>query len=45
MYDVNKQSTEQGITPDYQVDLTLEDFIRGRDTLIEFARSLVNYEL
>lgn len=45
MYDVNKQSTEQGITPDYQVDLTLEDFLRGRDTLIEFARSLVNYEL
>ncbi|MBR7018415.1 MAG: S41 family peptidase [Prevotella sp.] len=42
MYDVNKQSTEQGIAPDYRVDLTHEDFTRGRDSIIEFARSLVH---
>ena len=41
MYDVNKQSTEQGIAPDYSVALTQEDAVRGFDTIIEFARNHV----
>ncbi len=40
MYDVNRQSVEDGIDPDYSVSLTQSDFLRGRDTLIEFARNL-----
>ena len=44
MYDVNKQSTEQGFAPDYPVALTHADFLSGRDTIIEFARKLVNIE-
>ena len=42
MYDRNRQSTENGIEPDYRVNLTDEDFLRGQDTLIEYARRLVN---
>lgn len=41
MYDINKKCTEDGIAPDYQVSLSQEDFLQGKDTLIEFARSLV----
>ena len=41
MYDKNKQMTEFGIDPDYKVNLTSEDFHRGKDTIIEFARHLV----
>ncbi|MBQ9668767.1 MAG: S41 family peptidase [Prevotella sp.] len=41
MYDVDRQPTEFGIAPDYRVDLTDDDFRRGRDTLIEFARQLL----
>ncbi|SFG50112.1 S41 family peptidase [Prevotella sp. KH2C16] len=41
MYDRQQQSTEFGIDPDYKVDLTQEDFRRGRDTLIEYARKLL----
>jgi len=41
MYDANGQSTEAGIEPDYHVNLTDEDYVRGRDTLIEFARQLM----
>ncbi len=37
-YDVNKVSTESGITPTYKVDLTDTDFDRGLDTIIEYAR-------
>ncbi len=33
--------TEFGIDPDYKVDLTSEDFQRGKDTIIEFARHLI----
>lgn len=40
MYDCDGNSTEDGIAPDYRVDLTREDFLRGRDTIIEFAREL-----
>ncbi|MBQ8701598.1 MAG: S41 family peptidase [Prevotella sp.] len=42
MYDVNRQSTENGIEPHYYVGLLDEDFLRGKDTIIEFARSHVN---
>ena len=41
MYDSQRQSTEFGIEPDYVVSLTDEDFNRGKDTLIEFARKLL----
>jgi len=41
IYDRNKQSTEFGIDPDHFVNLTDEDFLRGRDTIIEFARQLL----
>ncbi len=42
MYDKNKQSTENGIVPDVSVSLTDADFIKGRDTIIEAARSLMH---
>lgn len=42
MYDVNKQSTEFGIDPDYRVDISHEDFLRGKDTIIEFARRIIS---
>ena len=41
MYDAQRQSTEFGIAPDYQVSMTEEDFLRGKDTIIEFARKLL----
>ncbi len=41
MYDKDKQITEFGIEPDYNVSLTQEDFVKGRDTIIEFARKLL----
>lgn len=42
MYDKNKQLTEFGIVPEHKVGLTADDFQRGKDTIIEFARSLIN---
>ena len=42
MFDREKKSTEFGIQPDYQVNLTEADFEKGRDTIIEFARKLIN---
>ena len=42
MYDRNKQSTEFGIAPDHQVNQTQEDLLRGKDTIIEYARELLN---
>lgn len=42
MYDRDKVSTEFGIAPDYEVALTASDLARGRDTIIEFARQLLN---
>ena len=41
MYDRNQQSTEFGIAPDYPSAITQEDFLRGRDTIIEEARKLL----
>ena len=42
MYDADKAPVEFGIAPDYNVQLTDEDFARGRDTIIEFARQLLS---
>ena len=41
MYDADRQPTEFGIEVDYHVDLTSEDFQRGKDTIIELARQLL----
>ena len=41
MYDAQRQTTEFGITPDYEVSLRQEDFLRGEDTIIEYARKLL----
>lgn len=41
MYDKEKQSTEFGILPDYNVAMTDEDFAKGEDTIIEFARKFL----
>jgi hypothetical protein len=41
MYDARRQTTEFGIAPDYEVSLRQEDFLRGEDTIIEFARKLL----
>ena len=40
-YDKNRQQVEFGISPDYTVSLTNEDFLQGKDSLIEFARKLL----
>jgi len=40
-YDASRHSTEFGIEPDYYVALTADDFAKGRDTMIEFARQLL----
>lgn len=42
MYDKDMQCTEFGIEPDYAVSLTDDDFLRGRDTIIEYARTIIN---
>ena len=41
MYDAKGESAEFGIEPDYNVQQTDEDFAKGKDTLIEFARQLL----
>jgi len=41
-YDRDRNQTEFGIAPDYNVAITDADFLRGKDTIIEFARSLIN---
>ena len=41
-YDANMQSTESGIEPDCRVDMLSSDFARGEDTIIEFARRLID---
>jgi len=41
MYDAQRQTTEFGIEPHYYVSMTDEDFLRGKDTIIEFARNLM----
>lgn len=40
MYDIDGNSTEQGIDPDINVSLSDEDFRRGKDSIIEYARKL-----
>ena len=40
-YDKDRHQVEFGITPDYAVSLTNEDFLQGKDSLIEFARKLL----
>ncbi len=42
MYDKDKNCTEFGIEPDHNVRLTDEDLAKGKDTLIEYARMLLN---
>ena len=42
MYDRDMQCTEFGIEPDYSVSLTTDDFLKGEDTIIEYARRLIN---
>lgn len=41
MYDAGHNSTENGIAPDISVQLTDDDFLRGRDTIIETARKFL----
>ena len=42
MYDRDRQSTEFGIAPDHPVALSAEDQAKGLDTLIEYARKMIN---
>ena len=42
MYDKNKESSEFGIEPHHNVSLTADDFIKGKDTIIEYARALLS---
>ena len=42
MYDRDMNCTEFGIEPDYNVQLTDSDFADGRDTIIEYARNILN---
>lgn len=41
MYDKDKKSTEFGIQPDHRVALLQSDLLKNKDTIIEYARSLV----
>jgi len=41
MYDSEGKSTEFGIEPDQYVDLLYADFLKGEDTIIEYARALM----
>jgi len=40
VFDKDKRTTEFGIMPDTQIGLQLSDFLHGKDTLIEYARTL-----
>ena len=42
MYDRNGVCTEQGIEPDYNVQMNAEDAAKGIDTIIEYARQLLH---
>lgn len=42
MYDRDMNCTEFGIEPDHNVQLTDSDFSKGRDTIIEYARNILN---
>lgn len=41
MYDKDGNSTEFGIAPDYDVQLSQADLLRGKDTIIEKAREVL----
>lgn len=41
MYDAQGRQTEFGIDPDYNIAITDTDFLRGIDTIIEYARTLL----
>ena len=41
MYDRNQQSTEDGMKPDINVQMSTYDFYRNKDTIIEAARSYI----
>lgn len=40
IFDKNQSSTEFGIDPDYKVDMSSQDYFYGKDSIIEYARSL-----
>ena len=42
MYDVDYSLAEPGVAPDAKVSLSQEDFNRGLDTIIEYARRLLS---
>ena len=42
MYDKDKNNTEFGIAPHHYVSISDSDFLRGKDTMIEYARTLIN---
>lgn len=42
MYDKEGRSTEFGIDPDHNVQLTDDDFKKGEDTIIEYARKVLS---
>lgn len=42
MYDRDMNCTEFGIDPDHNVQLTDSDFAKGLDTIIEYARNILN---
>lgn len=44
MYDREGRSTEAGIDPDISVALTMDDFLRSRDTIIEAARDWIRQQ-
>ena len=41
IYDSNRQPTEFGIEPHFNVALTTADFLKGKDSIIEFARNVL----
>lgn len=41
IYDVGKNHTEFGILPDINVSMKIEDILKNKDTLIEFARDFL----
>lgn len=42
MYDADKQPTEFGIEPDHNVAMGKDDLLRGTDSIIEYARQLLD---
>ena len=44
MYDKDKNDTEFGMEPDYSISILDDDFLKGKDTMIEYARTLINHQ-